>query len=215
MAVSKLPKNPTVRVTAILLAAFVAIAGAVKAYRELFPRETLAQSPTTVQVVTPPDSSTPPQPLVEAPVATPGYMALWECVPPALRGGVVDFNSTPLSQRQLDESLVFWSSNGTEWAPGCLTNLLGAGASPDAALPTAKLAYGSGPALHSAINQQRWENVRILLNAGANPNRETVYLKNGRGKTALSMAIDYNAPSEIRDAIRAKGGKSQYDNPAQ
>lgn len=213
--VNTLPSNPTVRLVAMLLAAFAAMAGAVKGYREIFPVEKDSPPPPTVQVVYPPVSS--PPPTAAASVDKPGYVSLWECIPPAKRVGVNHFDRTPPSQFQLDESVVFWSGNPSGWAPKCLADLLHAGASPDSALSTPVLGYGSGPALHSALNQKQWKNALILLEAGANPNLQTIYSSNklsAEGELALDMAIGSAAPSNIRDAIRARGGKSRYDKPA-
>lgn len=215
VAVDTLPSNPTVRLLAMLLAAFATIAGAVKGYREIFPVNKNSQPSPTVQVVFPSVPSPPPSDAVT--VDKPGYLSLWECIPPARRVGVDDLDRTPPSQFQLNESVVFWSGNPSGRAPRCLADLLHAGASPDSALSTPVLGYGSGPALHSALNQKQWRNALILLEAGANPNLQTIYISNDHsvgGELALDMAIGSAAPSNIKEAIRARGGRSKYDEPA-
>lgn len=209
--VETLPKHPAIRLIAMLLAAFVAIATAVKGYREIFPPEPQLRA-SEPALVSSPSSAPPLAPTIEEP----HYASLWSCIPPGWRGGVTDFDRTRPSQRQLDGSLLFWSSNGFAQAPNCLAILLRAGGSPDSALPTDELGYGSGPALHSALNQKRWGNALILLTAGANPNLETTYHPDSpNGKTALDMAYESMGASEIKDAIRARGGVSKYEKHAQ
>ena len=218
--VENLPKHPAIRLIAMMLAAVVAIAGAVKAYREIFPPPPVpppdsSQSQPIIsnQAVLP--SSSPPS-SAGSESKEPHYASLWSCVPPGRRGGVSDFDRTRPSQRQLDDSLIFWSSNGFAEAPDCLAELLRAGASPNSALSTDELGYGSGPALHSALNQKRWRNALILLEARADPNLETIFHPGRpKGATALDMAYDFGAPPDIMDAIRARGGVSKYEKHAE
>jgi hypothetical protein len=209
--VEKLPKHPVVRLVAMLLAAFVAIVGAVKSARDIWPPErgssaTPASSPATPRqsAASPPNASSPEMP------QEPGYAGLWaECIPAVLRAGVSEIDDTPPSQQQLNASLVFWSGNGWAKAPKCVAKLLHAGADPDSVLPS-EFGYASGPALHTALNQRRWENALILLRAGAKPNLKTIYHPDSPdGMTALEMAS--MAPSNIKDEIVARGGIRHTD----
>ena len=215
-AVDLLPKHPLIRLLALALGAFGAIVGAVKGYNELFPpdKPPLAPPVLNVQVTVPPAPSAPVAPSA-AESKQLDYSKLWgQCIPPGLRGGVNDFASTKPQGRQLDESVVFWSGKGSAEAESCIRQLLLAGGSPNAALSGPELGYGSGPALHSALNQRRWTNARILLEEGADPNLGTVYRPSPtifpRGELALDAAIGGRAPPDMLEAIRQRGGTSGY-----
>lgn len=208
LAIAYIRRSPFIQLGALIVSGFVAIAGGVKAYRDIFgsPAPSKAESSPNGQGVI---SALPvdPQMPISAPLATKPlepYAHAWSCiVPPAQPKGV-----SPL-QYQLDDSLLYWVWFGTSDAHNCVSYLLSAGASPDAMDKSATQGYGSGPALHSALQNKQWANALTLLAAGADPNLRTTYkpANSPNGRTALDVARYAGADKAIRDEIIKRGGK--------
>ena len=214
LVIAYIQRSPYIKLGALILGGFVAIAGGVKAYREIFdsPTPPKMASPPVVQVVIPPPPVNPQGP-GNAPLPTKPlepYAEAWSCIVPPAQAKVI-----PPQQFQLDDSLLYWVWFGTPKARNCVIYLLSAGASPDAMDTSAKQGYGSGPALHSALQNQQWVNALALLAAGADPNLRTTYkpANSPDGRTALDVAKYAGADQAMRDEIIRRGGKVGETSP--
>jgi len=204
--IAAIRRSALVKLAAMLIAGFVALASAVKAYREVFPSTQRPVAPPPVTVVVP-TTTMPPQPVLSEPTAKPAggpYANLWQCVvPPAVA------RPFPPASQALDDALLYWSSRDPT-AHHCLIYLLRAGASPDATDPTGSQGTDSGPALHAALARKQWVNALTLLRAGAQPNLRTAYRPESlpKGRTALDVARYAGADEGIRNEIVRRGGVS-------
>jgi hypothetical protein len=149
-----------------------------------------------------PGSSTTPVTGVDV-ARSKSYTDIWACIPPAQRGGVVDFENTEPKYANLCGGLLFWVAEPDGQALSCAETLLKAGADPNCTSYLGRPATGflDGPPLHHAITQRRWDMADMLLAHGANPNRRSLWGQ----YTALTLAEGYRAPEELLAKMKVIG----------
>lgn len=114
---------------------------------------------------------------------------IWNCIPPGRRGAVTNFEISEPTRTQIGEGLLFMSGESGAYPLVCVDTLAKAGADPNYTAEVgaeSELDFGSGPPLHYAISQRRWDVVAKLVEVGANPQRRSLY----RGISAIQMAAE-------------------------
>jgi hypothetical protein len=142
-----------------------------------------------------------------------GYGPLWYCIFKRLTPSVSnpeELKSIKPNSSQLIESFVGAVIDGKF---SCVDNLLKGGTDINGSLETTTTPcdFAKGPALHYALNNQRWIMAAYLLGRGADPNARALC----RGCTALDVAIASHAPEDLLHALRMlRGGTSNcWRNP--
>lgn len=134
------------------------------------------------------------------PIEKKPYVPVWQCIPPIYRTGTNDFESTKPNSWQLSSGLLALVAMNQM---GCVKVLLDAGADVNSYMIPASHNFGDGPALHLALNQNRWQIAKLLLERGADPNLLTTF----EGLSGLDMARGSLAPPDVIAALKEKGAK--------